>query len=362
MGADRCPVDHEALAASSRSAATNSPDQEFDEFKNMIMGVPSSANDTNSAQDSEPAHCRSSPAMAATNWPRAPENATQKPLKIKRDQPNVDDLLEKHAADIVKLRADIADDERFADGANNRIPYDDIFLLRFLLSNGPGKSAEKAVRATLEYRAKNAELLARCAAGESHPLAESMCKLSISEIYSEPTEAGEPVQLIRAGKSNVKKMMDGYSADDVVENMNYQKEQAFILCDDATRRTRSLVKMVTVVDMHSQRFSDNDKRFYKALGRASKDSELFYPQLLAITVGINVPSYLNRLWPIVKRVMPAKTLAKFRICSAKDTVTQSAALCPFAPAVFRPSNLVEFLGGTGPSTEVLGPVDRPKVV
>ena len=310
-----------------------------------------------------PSHRSSSAYAAATDWPRTPKDAKQKPLKFKRDQPNVDDLLQKHAADIATLRAAVASDKRFADGANNRIiPYDDIWLLRFILSNGPGKSAEKAVRATLEYRAKKANLLARCAAGEDYPLAASMSKFSISEIYEKPTEAGEPVQLIRAGKSNVKKLMDTYSADEVVENMNYQKEQAFIRCDDATRRTRRLIKMVAVVDMHSQRFSDNDKRFYKAIGRASKESEMFYPQLLAITVGINVPSYMNLIWPIAKRVIPAKTLAKFRICSAKDTVTQSAILCPFAPAVFQPSTLVEFLGGAGPSTEVLGPVDRPKAL
>lgn len=324
-----CPVDHKALAATS------------------ALPLPECHAQRTSSAPSE--------------WPRAPKDAKQKPLKFKREQPNMDELLPKHAADIAILRAAISDDKRFTDGANNRIPYDDLWLLRFILSNGPGKKAEKAVRATLEYRANNAELLARCAAGEDHPLAASMTKLSISEMYANPTEADEPVQLVRAGKSNNKKLMDMYSADEVVGMMIYQKEQAFIRCDDATRRTRRLIKMVTVVDMHSQSFSDTDRRFYKALGRASKDSELFYPQLLAITVGINLPSYMNLLWPIAKRMMPAKTLAKFRVCSAKDTVTQSAVLCPFASAVFQPSSLVEFLGGAGPSTEVLGPVDRPKV-
>ena len=59
--------------------------------------------------------------------------------------------------------------------------------------------------------------------------------------------------------------------------------------------------------------------------------------------------------------MPAKTLAKFRICSARDTVTQSAAQCPFATTVFSPEILVDFLGGAMPSSELLGPVDRPRV-
>ena len=64
--------------------------------------------------------------------------------------------------------------------------------------------------------------------------------------------------------------------------------------------------------------TDDRAAFFKALGRASKESELFYPQLLAITVGINVPSYLNLIWPIAKRLMPAKTLSKFRPARAAN--------------------------------------------
>ena len=60
----------------------------------------------------------------------------------------------------------------------------------------------------------------------------------------------------------------------------------------------------------------------QALGRASKESEVYYPQLLSISIAINVPSYLNFLWPVAKRFMPAKSLAKFRICTAKDTTSQ----------------------------------------
>jgi hypothetical protein len=264
-----------------------------------------------------------------TAWPRAEPNAKVKKLAFARVQASVDELLATHAAAVATLRAAVADDAHFATGGTAKTPYDDLWLLRFILSNG-AKEAEKAVRATLKYRADNAAMLALAAEGQEHPQKEAMCQLSISEIWRHPTLADEPVQLIRAGKSNVKRLMDTYSADDVVQYMNFQKEQAFLLCDEATRRTRRIVKMVTVVDMHSSRFADNDNRFFKALGRASKDSELFYPQLLAITVGINVPSYLNLIWPIAKRLMPAKTLSKFRICSARDTVTQSAAQCPFA--------------------------------
>lgn len=239
-------------------------------------------------------------------------------------QPNIDELLEKHASSVANLRQVLADTLASHDPRAVRVPYDDIWLLRFILSNGEA-GAEKAARATLKWRAEKAEMLARAAAGEPHHLHDTISKYSISEIYVHRTCADEPVQLIRAGISNVRKLMDVFSEAEVVEYMNFQKEEAFLACDEATRRTRRLVKvalppphgsatsecgrdvrcpphasalplapirspmrwqLVSVVDMHSSKFADNDSRFFKALGKASKESEVFYPQVLQITVGI----------------------------------------------------------------------------
>jgi len=300
-------------------------------------------------------------APAATSlWPRAPPDAKPKQLAFERPQANVDELLSLHANAITALKVAVADMPQFAAGFSGRVPYDELFLLRFLLSNG-AKGAEKAVRATLKYRAENAALLAAAAAGEVHPNHASISQYSIADIWPHPTCTDEPVQLVRAGKSYVKKLMDLHTTDEVVEVFNFDKERMFLLCDEATRRTRRLVKMVSVIDMHSSKFHDSDPRFFKALGRASKESELYYPQLLSISIAINVPSYLNFIWPVAKRFMPAKSLAKFRICTAKDTTLQSACICPFASNVFTPDTLVDFLGGGVPSTAALGPMDRPRL-
>ena len=353
-----------------------------------------------SVAEPEAVLCPVAKSVTPDDWPRAPPGASFKKLGFTREQKNVDELLVANAAAIATLREALADTDLSKYDPGSRVPYDDIWLLRFILSNGT-QDAEKAVRATLAYRAANVELLERAACGDNTKY-QPLLRYSIAQVYSQRTTMDEPVQLIRAGKSNVKKLMDLFTEDEVVESMNFQKEQLFLMCDEATRRTRRLVKMVTCLDMHSSKFTDNDKRFFKALGRASKDSELYYPQLLQITVAINVPSYLNLIWPIAKRVMPAKTLAKFRICSARNTLTESAVKCPFATTAFTPecasrscldcpsvfqtpgavaltsrsshrgptrisrvatsrSTLVNFLGGSGPSTEVLGPADRPRV-
>jgi hypothetical protein len=293
-----------------------------------------------SVAEPEAVSCPVAKAVTPNDWPRAPPGASFKKLGFTREQKNVDELLVANAAAIATLREALADTDLSKYNLGYRVPYDDIWLLRFILSNG-NQGAEKAGRATLAYRAANVELLERAAVGDNTKY-QPLLRYSIAQVYSQRTTMDEPVQLIRAGKSNVKKLMDLFTEDEVVESMNFQKEQLFLMCDEATRRTRRLVKMVTCLDMHSSKFTDNDKRFFKALGRASKDSELYYPQLLQITVAINVPSYLNLIWPIAKRVMPAKTLAKFRICSARNTLTESAVKCPFATTAFTPECALTF--------------------
>ena len=93
-------------------------------------------------------------------------------------------------------------------------------MLRLILSNGEA-GAEKAARATLKWRADKADMLRLAAEGTLHPMHATISKYSISETFYRRTNADEPVQLIRAGISNVRKLMDVCTEDEVVEYMNY---------------------------------------------------------------------------------------------------------------------------------------------
>ena len=108
--------------------------------------------------------------------------------------------------------------------------------------------------------------------------------------------------------------------------------------------------MITVLDMAAMKLSGNDKRFMKALGRSSREAEVRYPQLLALTVPINAPFFIGLLWGIGKRFLPARTLAKMRFCGSRDSCKQSAAECPVVGHNFSPDALCTFLGGTLPPT------------
>lgn len=280
--------------------------------------------------------------LPITAWPRVPENATLKKSTFARPQANVDDLFAEHADAIATLRTAVADDP------NLTSEVDDLWLLRFILSNGTPAKAEPPLRATLAYRKENSVRLAQAASQWEDPVHADMAKYSIADLLpaNVTTLSDEPILVVRVGRSDVKSLMDRYTEDQVVDYLNYSKEAAFRRCDAATRETRRLVKMITILDLAAMKLNGNDKRFMKALGRSSREAEVRYPQLLALTVPINAPFFVNILWGIGKRFLPARTLAKMRFCGSRDSTKQSAAECPVMGHTFRPDALCTFLGGT----------------
>jgi len=286
----------------------------------------------------------------ASAWPRAPPGAKLKKCSMDRTQPSIATLLADNAEAISAIRASLADEPL-------AVRYDDLFLVRFILSNGKG--AEAAVRATVHWREDNAERLKRSGSGEKHPMEAEMGRLNIADVLDTRTLLDEPVFVVRSGLCQNRLLMDTYTEDQIIDYLSWSKEYIFQLCDEATRRTGRLVKQVNVIDMHGLRLADQDKRFYRALGRSSKDTELYYPQLLAVTAGVNAPTFLNLIWVFVKRLMPKKTIEKTRICGARDTNKQAATACPFLVHNFAPEEICSFLGGTlPPSQKLLCAADR----
>ena len=115
----------------------------------------------------------------------------------------------------------------------------------------------------------------------------------------------------------VRQLMRDFTADEVAEYIAYTKERLFALCDEETRRTGALTKMVAVVDLEGFRWSEFDQRFLTAMGKAEQ-YELFYPQLLGQAVVVNAPRVIGVLWGLARRVLPANTREKVRICTAGE--------------------------------------------
>mmetsp|Transcript_30333 Transcript_30333/g.68574 ORF Transcript_30333/g.68574 Transcript_30333/m.68574 type:complete len:389 (-) Transcript_30333:143-1309(-) len=272
---------------------------------------------------------------------------------------DVDELLAKHAQDIELLRAELVD---VIGGVSE---YDDIFLLRFVLTHkdrgGLGAQAD-AVRKTVKFRTDNREALAEVVRTGKPPNHDVFIKFQAAG-YVGDLGGLEPVHVIRGGHCNAKGLMHTLSHEQVVDWLLYLKEIYFNMCDERTRKTRKMVKSITIMDMDNYSIFDGEPRFFKALGESSKLSAVYYPQLLGKTVILNAPSYMRALMSTVSVFLPKSTLNKIAFCPASKAAlyTRKDAKdikCPFIQKMAGDvgcTNLPDFLGGRGETPENLKP-------
>lgn len=169
---------------------------------------------------------------------------------------------------------------------------DDIWLLRYVLSNKTGKDAEEPARFTIKYRKDNAEMISLLKRGGSVPNCKTIEKYFAAGEHG-LTNSGEPIFYVRLGLSNTTALMDSCSYEEIFNYMVLNRELTLINCDKLTRKERRLVKAVTILDF--QGFSltkGNDPRFAKLMGASSKVSEKMFPQLLGRNILLNTPTYM----------------------------------------------------------------------
>jgi hypothetical protein len=131
----------------------------------------------------------------------------------------LDPLLLSHAPAISALRARIAAD----------LPpeWDDIWLLRYVLSFPDGDECAAKVRECVAWRSKNASMLADAAAGRPPPFAEVISQY-IFQGYHAASIYGEPVYIVRGGISSPALVMASVPRDALISWFMYNKELAFL--------------------------------------------------------------------------------------------------------------------------------------
>ncbi|KAF0699235.1 Aste57867_10200 [Aphanomyces stellatus] len=187
----------------------------------------------------------------------------------------LDVALEAHQANITALR------ERLFDAMEPC--YDDIWLLRFLLSNGSVDAAEDPALFTIQWRTDRAHRPSR--------------------------------------------------------------ERLFLDCDRLTRERRQLVKMLVVLDFHH--FSlvrGHDTRFGRLNGATSKISEKMFPQLLGRTIFLHTPRVFPWMFKFMKLLLSARTVEKMVFCTGGPT--SFVTTCPFVRTALAADAVPTFLGGT----------------
>jgi len=91
---------------------------------------------------------------------------------------------------------------------------------------------------------------------------------------------------------------------------HFDAAAAFIRCDAETRRSHTLIKMVSVIDMAHTTISGADRRFFAILGESGRLSDTAYPQLLSRSVMLHPPSFMYAMFSLAKVFMSKKQLDK----------------------------------------------------
>ncbi len=210
----------------------------------------------------------------------------------------------------------------------------------------------EAARECIAYRAKNATMLHLVAErGSMAPLVkhEAIARSCVVGYHAE-SNLGEPVYIVRAGLCAPHELFrDGsVTTADFLEWLMAAKEVAFRRCDELTRKTRRLVKCISVVDLANVTLAmATESRYQRTIGESGKLSEVVYPQLLERSIIINPPRFFYAVFGLFKPFMSPKVLAKMALCPGPgDGRGDSARGCPYASTRFDDSALPSFLGGT----------------
>lgn len=258
---------------------------------------------------------------------------------------DIDQLITKFRVKIDRLR------ERVADFVPADDPqYDDVFYLRYVLSyKAKTTKCVEPIRFTVNYRRDNAELLERihregANAVPHHPVAMRFnCTGMCGTLPS-----GGPIFVVRTAHSMQSQLMSSLTTEEVAEWLLLSKEIQWHICDQRTRETRKLTKMISVVDLQGFSLGGSDRRFFKALGDSSKASAKCYPQLLGKSVIMNPPSFFGWMFKAFSVFQPKSAREKTALCKVKGSANKSAADCPWLTNLNGVNCVPPFLGGTGP--------------
>jgi len=247
----------------------------------------------------------------------------------------LDDQLDANAAALRMLRAEL--------GAELPASWDDIWLLRYVLSFPDAGERVEAARKSIKWRAENAAMLADAAAGRPAPHYDAIRPYMVSGFHP-PTNAlhGEPLFIVRSGVSNPGAVMNMLPHAEVVKYLMFSREESFLKCDAETRKQRRLVKMITMIHMEHAT-ANVDRRFFMCLSESGKIAEFVYPQNLLKSVMFRPPSFFYTLFAFFRPLMTKKQLEKQAMCPGRAAGGIEA--CPFAKHHFDVKTLPSIVGG-----------------
>lgn len=262
--------------------------------------------------------------------------ASPNDIKLEGELPELDRLLRDNVEEIGKLKEKLKD---------VLLPeHDDVWLLRYILSNKTAEESEEACRFTIKWRADHKEHLDAIHNGKEIPFQKIINQFQVVGEHKK-TMTGEPVFFVRIGLCNVKGLMDAVAFDDVLNYMVMNRELTVKYCDELTKKERRLVKAYSCLDFQGASATrGQDSRFTRIIGDSSKLSEKMYPQLLGKSIFLNIPTAFRWVFNLIKPLMSKRAVEKMVFCPANSS-GKPISDCPFVSKILSIENVPTFLGG-----------------
>ena len=234
------------------------------------------------------------------------------------DRPAVRDLVEQHWDQIQLVREGLQDDPLY-----NEIRHDDLFILRFFLSQKKVEKAISAAKATLLYRQKR--LLDEKDIREDFP--GPSCSNEAVRKYFDCTEEGSFLFSLPHPDRGVVAFIKyaGFDQHKLVSTVTleewpfwYFSEWAFQTLDSITRRTGRLTKSIRFIDLDGFQMWHSNREKVNRDAISAKELEDNYPQLLSSLYLINSPSWFETAFSVVRPILPQRFVAKFDVINPSN--------------------------------------------
>ena len=280
---------------------------------------------------------------------------------VKDDRPLIKDLLEHHAVEIDELRTIIEKEDTYSKDL-----YDEIWMLRYLLSHKKVSKASDAAIKTMRYRQekklnelgdiRNKIIDHRNREdGRTFDIQKKYLQFSRDStglMYAQPDLDRGVVEIVTPSKLDMLSIVKNMSLDDVLDMYILCNEIVYQILDDVTRRTGRLTKALKILDFTDFGLSGFHWQYARRDIAARRQIETLYPQLLGKVVLVNVGSWFATMWKVMKPILPKSSVEKISFVQPGKNANDVSHFLKYVSA----DNLWERYGGANKDWPVTPPV------
>lgn len=243
-------------------------------------------------------------------------------MEEKDNRPLVRDLLEQHASKLAELRAILEKEASYS--AEH---YDNLWMLRFLLSHKKVSKAAAAAINTMKFRQERG---LNNLGDIRHKLLDHMdhksdryfdinkkylafCTGNTALMYAQPNLDRGLIQIISPGHIDMAGVVENMDHEEVLNLYLMTNEIIYQILDEVTRRTGKLTKLLRIMDATGFALSSFNGEYIKRDAAANKQLEDFYPQMLGKVIISDMASWATTIWRIFKPLFPKRFVEKMAL-------------------------------------------------